>query len=629
MKNKATLLILSMVVINAFTAFAKTTDRTKDQWIQLGSKKPLPTRKVTATYDVAVIGGGLAGISAAVSAARNGAKVVLIQDRPVLGGNASSEIRVTVNGVQGLKNKFKVERETGIVEEILIENKYYNPQESYSVWDHIVYDYVTREPNITLMLNTQAIEAVKKGNSIKSAICWQSTTETQYTINAKYFIDCSGDGMLAASAGALYRTGREGKEEFGESFAPDKADGWQMGASIMMITKDLGKPVKFIAPKFALKYDAAIANDRKIKQLKEGYWWIELGSEFDIVGDQEINRHKLLGYMYGVWDYIKNSGDFPQAENIALDWVGSVPGRRESRRFIGDYVLNQKDLEEYRDFPDAVAYGGWSLDEHCPGGIENLKERPSYFHAHFSQPYQIPFRSLYSKNIDNLMFAGRNISQTHIALSSSRIIATTALEGQAVGTASALCLKKGIMPRALATNNINELQEQLLRDDVYIPNRPAKDENNLAKKASVIFASSTKSGDVKLLTDGYSRDELDKIHHWESDGLNAIVQLEWLKAIDLSSVEIKANTDLQRQIMMHKNPEKNINQVPGVPPELLKNLIVEARVNGAWVEVGRVNNNITRLIKMKFPTVKASAVRIKLIDTWGYENVKLFEVRCY
>lgn len=618
-----------MLVLNAFTSFAQTTDRTKDQWIQLGSKKPLPTRKAAATYDVAVIGGGLAGVSAAVSAARNGAKVVLIQDRPVLGGNASSEIRVTVNGVQGLKNKFKVERETGIVEEILIENKYYNPQESYSVWDHIVYDYVTREPNITLMLNTQAIEAVKKGNAIKSAICWQSTTETQYTISAKYFIDCSGDGMLAASAGSLYRTGREGKDEFAESFAPDKADGWQMGASIMMITKDMGKPVKFIAPKFALKYDAAIANDRKIKQLKEGFWWIELGSEFDIIADQEINRHKLLGYMYGVWDYVKNSGDFPQAENLALDWVGSVPGRRESRRFIGDYVLNQKDLEEYRDFPDAVAYGGWSLDEHCPGGIENLKERPSYFHAHFTQPYQIPFRSLYSKNIDNLMFAGRNISQTHIALSSSRIISTTALEGQAVGTAAALCLKKGIMPRTLATNNINELQEQLLRDDVYIPNRPARDETDLAKKASVIFASSTKSGDVKLLTDGYSRDELDKIHHWESDGLNAVLQLEWVKAIDVSSVEIKANTNLQRMIQMHKDPEKNFNQVPGVPPELLKNLTVEARVNGAWVEVAKVNDNITRLIKMKFPTVKASAVRIKLIDTWGAENIELFEVRCY
>ena len=153
-------------------------------------------RKKNLEYDVAVIGAGMAGISAAVSAARNGAKTVLVQDRPVLGGNASSEIRVTVNGVQTLKNKNIVERETGIIEEVLIENLYHNPQQSYPVWDHVLYNYVLRQPNLDVMLNTQAVEAEMDGNTIKAARCWQLTTETEYTIKAKQFIDCSGDGLL-------------------------------------------------------------------------------------------------------------------------------------------------------------------------------------------------------------------------------------------------------------------------------------------------------------------------------------------------------------------------------------------------------------------------------------------------
>ena len=176
-------------------------DRETDKWTQLGSSlNEIPNRTKTKNYQVAVVGGGAAGICAAVSAARNGMKVVLIQDRSVLGGNASSEMRVHLNGVNNIKGK--AERETGIIEEILLHNRFENEQESYPVFDHVMYDFVVREPNITLMLNTQAINSVVKDNKIQSAICWQSTTETMFTINAKIFIDCSGDGLLAASAGA-------------------------------------------------------------------------------------------------------------------------------------------------------------------------------------------------------------------------------------------------------------------------------------------------------------------------------------------------------------------------------------------------------------------------------------------
>ncbi|TGV01860.1 FAD-dependent oxidoreductase [Flavivirga rizhaonensis] len=589
-------------------------------------------RQIKVDYDVVVIGAGMAGICAAVSSARKGNKTVLVQDRPVLGGNASSEIRVTVNGVQSLKNEHRVERETGVLEEILIENWYYNEQESYPVWDHVLYDFVTRQENLTLMLNTQVFEAVMEGDKIKSAIARQTTTETEFIINGDIFIDSSGDGLLAAMSGAEYRIGREGKAEFNESFAPDVPDNWVMGDCIMMITKDMGRPIKFNPPGYAVPFDHETAfnsRHRKIKQIKEGFWWVEVGSNKDIIGEREDIKRRLLAHFYGVWDHIKNSGDFPEAENIALDWIGSVPGRRESRRFMGDYILTQPDMEEYRHFHDTVAYGGWSLDEHCPGGIENLTEPASYFHSRFKQVYEIPFRCLYSKNISNLMMAGRNVSVSHMALSSSRIIATCALMGQAVGTASALCRKHRATPREVGKKHINELQEQLLRDDSYLPNRPANDDNDKARKASLIFASSTLSGDVKNLTNGIGRTEIGKVNHWESSGLNAELQLEWEHKVKLTSVEVKFDTNLQRKMMMHKNPANNKGQVIGVPPELVKNFTVEARLKGQWKEIDRVENNLTRLVKVNFDEIDTTAVRIKMKNTHGAPNIKLFEVRCY
>ncbi|KAA1242871.1 FAD-dependent oxidoreductase [Aquimarina sp. RZ0] len=601
------------------------------QWHQMGTgKKPRPDRRKTITYDVAVIGGGAAGMCAAISAARNGAKVVLVQDRPVLGGNSSSEIRVHLNGVNHLKNGLP-ERETGIIEEILLHNRFHNPQDAYPVWDHILYDFITREKNLDVKLNTSAIRAIMSDDGkIKAAYCWQSTTETEFTIEADLFIDCSGDGLLGATAGALYRTGREASSEFNEKYAPEKADGWQMGSTVLLGSKDMGRPMPFEAPHFTIKYDANKSHKgRQLKPFELGFWWVELGSDNDIIGEFEDNKHKLLGYAYGVWDYMKNSGDFPETENYALDWVSSLPGKRESRRFIGDYILCEPDMLGNKQFSDAVAFGGWSLDEHNPGGIENLSEPPSYFHQYFEEPYQIPFRSLYSKNVPNLLFAGRNISQTHIALSSSRIMATCALEGQAVGTAAALCTKKNVLPRELGQKNITELQEQLLRDDAFIPYRPANDKNNLVKKATLIFASSTSSGDPKLLNDGWSRDYDKKDHHWQSEGLPAQVQIEWDERISICKIEIKCDTNVKRNIMLRRDSLENDVYTTQIPKELLKSLDVEARVNGKWVKVGTIEKNRTRLIKFHFEKIETTAIRINLKETYGNKNCKLFEARCY
>ncbi|MFI3289693.1 MAG: FAD-dependent oxidoreductase [Rikenellaceae bacterium] len=601
-----------------------------DDWKYLGSRDIKTINKDQKyKFDVAVIGGGIAGISAAVAAARHGAKVVLVQNRSVLGGNASSEVHVPVNGSYHFKNKFKVDRETGIVEEIQLENIYYNPQMSWEVWDHVMYDYVTRNKNITLMLETHAIEAVMDGNKIKKAICFQQATESRVTIESDIFIDCSGDGQLAASAGAEYRYGREGKAEFGEKYAPDKPDGWVMGDSIQLSTKDMGRPVKFNPPTFAIKYDPSKMNKRGISQLNCGFWWVELSSDLDVVLDTNENRHKLLAYLYGAWDYVKNSGAYPEAENLALDWVGSTIGRRESRRFMGDYILKESDLTEYKHFDDAIAYaGGWSLDEHCPGGIENPDDPASFFHQNFTKMTEIPYRCLYSKNIANLFFAGRNYSATHIALSGTRLIAMCGMMGQAAGTAATICLAKGVSPRGVYEQYINELQETLLRDDMYIPHRPAADNLDLARNAK-ISASSTSSGDVKLLTDGYSRDEVDKIHHWTSKDRTPTLTMEWDEEIEISELHLKCDSSINREIQIHPNTDKFKGRPDGMPIEMVKALKVEANIDGRWIEMSRHNDNLHRLIKLGFERVVTKSIRVKFEESYGAPNIKIFEVRCY
>ncbi|MDP2537109.1 FAD-dependent oxidoreductase [Alteromonas stellipolaris] len=610
--------------------FVDLADRSNDNWTQMGNtEKTTPIRDKTVAVDVAVVGGGMAGICSAVAAARNGAKVLLIQDRAVLGGNASSEVRVIVHGVTKLKSGLP-ERETGILEEILLLNRFCNEQHSFTVWDHVLYDFVTREPNITLMLNTHAVRSVVENEKIVQVLCWQLSTETLISVNADIFIDCSGDGLMAATAGAEYRTGREGKQEFNEQYAPEEPDGWQMGATILLSSKDMGKPMPYQAPPFALKYDADKTHpDRRIIPFVEGFWWVEVGSNDDIIGTAETDMHRLLAFAYGVWEHVKCSGLYPEAENFALDWVGSLPGRRESRRFMGDYILCEPDQLGLKQFDDAVAFGGWPLDEHNPGGIENLAEPPSFWHEHFEEVYQIPLRSLYSINIKNLMFAGRNISQTHVALSSSRVMGTCAVQGQAVGTAAALCLTHSALPKDIATDHIGKLQEQLLRDDAYIPQRYANDPNDLARTADRISASSTLSGKVNNLIDGMARDERGEVHHWCSKGLGATVSFDWDTPIAISQIEVKCDTNVKKNIMMLKNTRENEAYTTQIPVELLKCLTLELNVDGVWNTICEKDDNQRRLIKFHFEEQKINGFRLTFKETYGAKNVKLFEVRCY
>jgi len=607
----------------------------RDKWLFLGNgSSPTPQRYHEIHADVAVVGGGIAGICAAVSAARHGSKVILIQDRPMLGGNASSEMHVPINGAYHLKNKFATDRETGIVEELQLDNSYYNPYAYWEVWDNILFSYVSEYKNIKVYLNMQAVSTDleydhKAGlNKITAAYCWQSTTESVFKVIAKIFIDSSGDGMMAASAGAEYRTGREAKSEFNESYAPEKADGWTMGDSIQFQAIDLGHPVKYTPPSFALKYDFKHAKNRKINKYDCGFWWVELSDEFDNIAKREENRDKLAAYIFGIWDQVKNSGDYPETENYVLSWVGSIAGRRESRRFMGDYILNQNDLLSYRHFSDAVAFGGWSLDEHCPGAMENVKDAASFFHEKFKKIYEIPYRSLYSRNIANLLLAGRDISVTHIALSSTRVMGTCALTGQASGTAAALCIKYNCTPRDISKNKISELQEILLRDDAYIPNRPAKDDADLARKAHLI-ASDTYEGDVQRLIDGYSRDEISQNHHWSSKANSPEIILSWRSKQLISKVEVKCDSNLHQIICMHPSHSTQITRPFGLPKELLKSAEIQAYVNGRWTTVANIKDNKRRCIKTSFNAVKTSKIKFIFKETHGATLKTLFEIRCY
>ncbi len=441
-------------------------------------------------FDLVVIGGGLAGICAAIAAARLGLKVALVNDRPVLGGNSSSEIRVPIGGADV---DFRWARETGIIEELRIEDRFRNPfpvvsGQTTSTWDMILWEWVRREENIELFLNTSARQAIMDGPSrISAVLCEQLGTEKSLTLKADFFVDASGDGQIAASAGAPFRIGREARSEFGEELAPEEADTNTLGSSIMFKATDLGRPVEFIRPAWAEEYPTD--DDLPYRwhgRIESGYWWIELGGDRDTIRDNEQIKEELWRCLFGVWDHIKNRGDHG-ADNLALEWVGSIPGKRESRRFLGDYILTENDVESECRFYDSVAYGGWPIDLHPPRGIRH--PGPPCEFRHLPGLYAIPFRCLYSRKVENLFFAGRNISVTHVALGTTRLMATCAVMGQAVGTAAYLCKKHGSTPRLLGQTKIRELQQLLLKNDCYIPGVRNEDPDDLARAGSASASS--------------------------------------------------------------------------------------------------------------------------------------------
>jgi hypothetical protein len=455
------------------------------------------SKLVKMNADFIVAGGGMAGTCTAITAARNGLKVVLVQDRPVLGGNASSEVRLWILGATShMGNNNRWAREGGVIDEILVENLYRNKEGNPIILDTILLEMVNNEPNITLLLNTMVYEVHKKdGRNINYLKTFCSQNSTEYDLYAPLFCDATGDGIVSFLSGASFRMGAESRHEFGELFAPEEASGELLGHSLYFYSKRMDQPVKFVAPAFALKNIEKIPKYKILNQNDHGcrLWWIEYGGRKDTVHDSEKIKWELWRVVYGVWDYIKNSGQFPDSENLTLEWVGTIPGKRESRRFEGYYILKQQDVIEQKEFTDAVAFGGWALDLHPADGV--YSELPSCVQWHSKGVYQIPYRCYISKDIDNLFFAGRIISTTHVAFGSSRVMATSAHGGQAVAMAAVLCHQNNIKPVEILSNDLLScLQQSLNSIGQSIAGIPFNHKNYLSGAAR-ISASSTLSID--------------------------------------------------------------------------------------------------------------------------------------
>ena len=450
-------------------------------------------KTITLEADLVIVGGGLTGTCAAITAARTGMKVIVVQDRPVLGGNASSEIRLWVLGATShMGNNNRWAREGGVINEIMLENIHRNPDGNPLIFDTVLLEKVAEEQNITLLLNTAVFDLDKSAEDTISAVhAFCSQNSTQYKISAPLFCDASGDGIVAFLAGAAFRMGAESQEEFGEKFAPDKAYGELLGHSMYFYSKDVGRPVKFTPPSFALQDITQIPRYKTFNPKDFGcrLWWLEYGGRLDTVHDTETIKWELWKVVYGAWNYIKNSGLFPEAETMTLEWVGTIPGKRESRRFEGDYMLKQQDIVEQKQFEDTVAFGGWSIDLHPADGIYSDQAGCNQWHG--KGVFSIPFRSYYSKNINNLFIAGRIISTTHVAFASTRVMATSAHGGQAVAIAASLAKKYGISPREVGTLHLEELQRELIKSGQYIPHLKLSDQEDLVQKTVSIQASST------------------------------------------------------------------------------------------------------------------------------------------
>ncbi len=617
--------------------------------------KRIAERFAEKSYDFIVVGGGMSGVCAAIEAARSGAKTALVHARPVLGGNASSEIRVHISGADHGMEKPDY-AESGLLYELMLENKARNEHFSYSIWDMILFEAAKNTENLTVYYNTVLYDCETEGDRITAALCVQETTEMRYRLTAPLFADCTGNGTLGYYAGAEYRQGSESKAETGEIDAPEVGNNERMGNTIYFRARNMGHPVKFTPPSFAKKYTehdlrfrmhcanhkvdySGCKDPEKNEQcggvsargVDYGYFWIELmGDKDDIITDYENIRDELVASLYGVWDHIKNGGDHG-AENHELEWVGMLPGTRESRRLMGDYVLNETDILENRIFEDAVAYGGWCVDLHCPHGLLDTDIMPSGDCRFYDGVYTIPYRSYYSKNIENLFMAGRNISATKLGMCSTRIIGCCAVGGQAVGAAAALCTKYGCDPRGLAPH-ISELQQLILRRDCFIPGFKNEDVLDLARTAT-FTASSHKDGcEPAKVIDGISRRLGEDAHGWVSDGIREggeVLTMAFGSQKALSELALTFESDFNYPIRVTMAPNRQVQQRPGVPAELVKDYDIVFKKDGETVKIIEIRDNHQRHNVHKFGSTECDSVEILIYSTNGAEDITIFEVRAY
>jgi len=643
--------------------------------------------------ELLVAGGGLSGVCCALAAARLGTKVILVQDRPVLGGNASSEIRMHVVGATGLHAGLPLElepREGGLIEEIRLEFAVRNPQRSPAVADLILYELCRAEPNLTLLLNTTVVAARVIAGCIVDVTAERPSTEDRFTIAATMFADCTGDGRLGAEADAPCLRGREGRDAYGEPLAPAQGDAKTLGSTILFQARRHERPMPFVAPPWVRKFTAADFKLRPFGKsgsdlgLEYGYWWIEWGGCLDSIKDGERIRDELLGITLGVWNYIKNESGLDVA-HWALDWIGFVPGKRESRRFFGQHVLTENDVLRSHPFPDAIAFGGWPIDTHPPEGVDAPAVAPCTQH-HVPWLYDLPLRSCVASTLRNLFFAGRNISATHLAFASTRVMATCAAMGQGVGTAAALALRAGVAPADIAADAalVGRIQQQLLRDDAYLVGVTNRDPADLALRAAVTASSAQPGGEPDLVLSGQTRavhgpaaadhaatdgpanhwesvlEELETgrarphytvappgrarpgTHRWMSDpaaGLPAWLELRWPEPVALREVGLIFDTGLHRFLTLSQADGYTRRMHWGAPqPETVSDYRLEvetAAAPGVWRAVHTERGNyqrrrVHRLAALDAPALSGiRALRLVVTATHGLDHARVCEVRVY
>lgn len=630
----------SVIVSAAKPAYAlKPTDERSERLAALSAPAAVPCaeneklmKKISLDCDVLVAGGGLSGICAAMAAARHGKKVVLVQDRSRLGGNSSSEIKMHPLGVKSPRTGW---REGGIIEELKLENAANNPQLSWEMWDFLLYDKCVSEKNITLLLDTSVCSVEMEADKISKAFARSDTTRHIYEIKAGIFVDATGDSRLAMEAGAEVMSGRDGSKKFGEPFADYDTVGTRQGSTIMFTSKIYDKPMPFKPPVWAKKITPEQMKFRSVKGdgLAYGYWWIELGGDGDAIRDNEMLRFELLSIVMGVWDYIKNSGKYPDAANRAIDSISMVPGRRDTYRIAGERIMTQHDIMgKWKDFDDAVAVGGWSMDDHPAKGFYDSDRRPCRQFADVPF-YNIALSSLYSKDVKNLMMAGRNISCSHVAFTSTRVMSTCAAVGQAVGTAAALCIDEGLSPSQLRADpaKIKSLQQILLRDDQTILGIKNEDPLDLARSADVAASESLDGSAPANVISGVVIDSPKGVkNRWiASAGSKPWIKLSWKSPVKVSSVQFTfygGCTELSQTHSdyllkhMHRGPQK----------ELVRDFDVVAELEGGKeIKLCQMRGNAQRLVRVKFDPVSIKSLRADIISTNGHPKVVVSEIRAY
>jgi len=425
------------------------------------SEKPIDAGK----FDLVVVGGGIAGTCSAISGARSGLKVALIQDRPVLGGNNSSEVRVHLGGKTMLGPYPAL---GGVVRELSPARRgNAGPPERYE--DQKKLNVVAGEKNISLFLSTHVSEVEKDGKKIAAVIGRNIRTGKRLRFSGRVFADCTGDGTIGFLADADYRMGREGKDQTAEGLAPAKADKMTMGSSVQWYSKSDKEPSTFPVCPWAVQF-----TEENVQRVTGGEWNWETGMNKHQIDEFEEVRDYGMRVVYGNWAFLKNS---PKSKakyaKRKLDWIAHIAGKRESRRLLGDVILTQQDVTAQKAFDDACVTTTWTIDLHYPDP-KNTRHFPGREFRSIAKhrrikPYPIPYRCFYSRNIDNLFMAGRDISVTHVALGTIRVMNTCGMMGEVVGMAAAICKEHDTTPRGVYKDYLDDLKKRMQKGVSKMP----------------------------------------------------------------------------------------------------------------------------------------------------------------